>query len=62
MTENGDPLENAIAERLNGILKNEYLSDSPVESIGDAKVVLSRAVYLYNEDRHHMSIGNHYPS
>lgn len=62
MTENGDPLENAIAERLNGILKDEYLNDSPVKSIGDAKVVLSRAVYLYNEDRPHMSIGNHYPS
>jgi len=62
MTENGDPLENAIAERLNGILKDEYLNDSPVKSIADAKVVLSRAVYLYNEDRPHMSIGNHYPS
>ena len=26
MTENGDPLENAIAERINGILKDEYLN------------------------------------
>ena len=25
MTENGDPLENAIAERVNGILKEDYL-------------------------------------
>jgi hypothetical protein len=25
MTENGDPLENAIAERINGIIKGEYL-------------------------------------
>ncbi len=25
MTENGDPLENAIAERVNGIIKEEYL-------------------------------------
>jgi putative transposase len=24
MTENGDPYENAIAERVNGILKDEY--------------------------------------
>jgi transposase InsO family protein len=62
MTENGDPLENAIAERLNGILKDEYLNDSPVKSIADAKSVLSQAVYLYNEDRPHMSIGNLYPS
>jgi hypothetical protein len=26
MTENGDPLENAIAERVNGILKSEWLN------------------------------------
>jgi putative transposase len=62
MTENGDPLENAIAERLNGILKDEYLTDSPVKSINDARIVLARAVQLYNEDRPHMSIGNLYPS
>jgi transposase InsO family protein len=62
MTENGDPLENAIAERLNGILKDEYLTDSPVKSIDDARIVLARAVQLYNEDRPHMSIGNLYPS
>ena len=46
MTENGDPLENAIAERLNGILKDEYLSDIPVRSIEDAREVLSTAVNL----------------
>lgn len=62
MTENGDPLENAIAERLNGILKDEYLLDSPVKSLDDAKRTLAKAVYLYNEDRPHMSIGNQYPS
>ena len=62
MTENGDPLENALAERLNGILKDEYLNDSKVTSIGEAREVLARSVTLYNEDRPHMSIGNLYPS
>ena len=62
MTENGDPLENALAERLNGILKDEYLNDSQVTSIEDARKVLSRSVDLYNEDRPHMSIGNLCPS
>jgi putative transposase len=62
MTENGDPLENAVAERLNGIIKDEYLNDSNVKSIEDAKIVLAHAVNLYNEERPHMSIGNHYPS
>ena len=50
MTENGDPLENAIAERLNGILKDEYLTDRPVKSIHEARTILAKAVYLYNDD------------
>ena len=62
MTENGDPLENAIAERLNGILKDEYLNDNVVKSIKSARDVLTQAVTLYNEDRPHMSVGNNYPS
>jgi putative transposase len=62
MTENGDPLENALAERLNGILKDEYLNDSQVTSIEEARKVLARSVSLYNEDRPHMSIGNLYPT
>jgi transposase InsO family protein len=62
MTENGDPLENAIAERVNGILKEEYLIDYKVESVKDAKTVLDFVVKLYNEERPHMSIGNLYPS
>jgi len=61
MTENGDPLENAIAERINGILKDEYLIDSVVGSISEAKAILKRSVIYYNEDRPHMSIGNNYP-
>ena len=62
MTENGDPLENALAERVNGILKDEYLNESRVTSIEEARKVLTRSVILYNEDRPHMSIGNKYPS
>jgi putative transposase len=62
MTENGDPLENAIAERLNGILKDEYLNDSQVKSIEEARLILAKSVQLYNEDRPHMSIGNQYPN
>jgi putative transposase len=58
MTENGDPLENAIAERVNGIIKEEYLQDYTVNTITEAKKVLSFVVKLYNEERPHMSIGN----
>lgn len=62
MTENGDPLENAIAERLNGIIKGEYLIDYPVNNLTDAKRILEAVVVLYNEDRPHASISNLTPS
>lgn len=46
MTENGDPLENAIAERVNGIIKEEYLNDYQVDDLGEAKELLSAVVQL----------------
>ena len=62
MTENGDPLENAIAERINGIIKGEYLFDYEIKSLSKAKEVLKSVVKLYNDDRPHSSIGNATPS
>ncbi len=62
MTENGDPRENAVAERVNGIIKEEYLQDYTVNTIVEAKKVLAFVVKLYNEERPHMSIGNLLPS
>jgi transposase InsO family protein len=58
MTENGDPLENAIAERINGIIKEEYLDTYDVMNIKEAKELLSNVVILYNKERPHMSISN----
>lgn len=58
MTENGDPLENPIAERVNGILKEEYLDCYEVDNLYEAKVLLKQVIRLYNEERPHMSIGN----
>jgi putative transposase len=57
MTENGDPLENSIAERINGILKEEYLEHCSIGNIQEAKGHLDKAVKLYNNERPHMSIG-----
>ena len=62
MTESGDPLENAVAERVNGIIKEEYLKDYEVRNIKEAKKILSFVVNLYNEERPHNSIGNHVPN
>ncbi|WP_452598013.1 integrase core domain-containing protein [Pontimicrobium sp. MEBiC01747] len=61
-TENADPLENAIAERFNGIIKEEYLNDYQVKNIESAKDLLKAVVNLYNNERPHMSIGNLKPN
>jgi len=62
MTENGDPLENAVAERINGIIKGEYLDCYQVTSLTEAGELLGEVVRMYNEERPHMSIGNMKPS
>lgn len=62
MTENGDPLENAIAERINGIIKDEYLDPYQVKNMTEARLLLKRAVDLYNNERPHMSIENLTPN
>ncbi|KYG75368.1 hypothetical protein AWN68_07410 [Roseivirga echinicomitans] len=53
MTEHVDPLENAIAERVNGIIINEY----EVDNLTEARALLKEIVKLYNEERPHMSLG-----
>ena len=62
MTENGDPLENAVAERVNGIIKDEYLDNYQVTAISEAKELLASVVNLYNNERPHMSISNFTPN
>jgi putative transposase len=56
MTEDGDPRDNAIAERVNGILKNEYLIHYKIDTIEQAKLALTEAVNLYNNERPHLSV------
>jgi transposase InsO family protein len=56
MTENGDPRENAIAERVNGILKDEWLNQIRLKSIEEAIKELKRIVLIYNSCRPHSSL------
>jgi transposase InsO family protein len=62
MTENGDPRENAVAERVNGIIKDEYLENYSVNNLNEAKELLDAVVALYNEERPHMTINNLVPN
>lgn len=60
MTQSGDPLENAIAERVNGILKTELIS-SAYEDIDKAALSIARAVIIYNFKRRHSSLNYQIP-
>jgi len=55
MTENGDPYENAIAERVNGILKTEFGLNALFKTHYDALLAVNKAVSAYNILRPHMS-------
>lgn len=56
MTENGDPLENAVAERVNGILKDEWLNDIKIKSKQQLVFELTRIINIYNNIRPHSSV------
>ena len=56
ITKNGDPLENAVAERVNGILKNEYLCHYPLTHLSQVAELLPDIINRYNKLRPHQSI------
>ena len=55
MTQNGDPYENAIAERLNGILKGELISRH-YDTVDNASNHIARCITIYNYKRRHSSL------
>ena len=56
MTEENHCYENAIAERVNGILKDEFYLDQTFDSLQHAKKATKNAIKLYNEIRLHLSL------
>lgn len=61
MTEDGDPRENAIAERINGILKSEYIEPLKTQSRMPLAEIISTAIHRYNSLRPHLSCDMHTP-
>jgi transposase InsO family protein len=55
-TQQYDPYENAIAERINGILKYEFGLKNTIKSVELAKKMTAEAVILYNKERMHWSL------
>lgn len=56
MTENGDPYENALAERMNRTLKEEFGLGNVLKSKLHAKLLTEEAIDLYNNHRPHLSL------
>lgn len=55
MTQNSDPYENAVAERINGILKQEFMIDKFEQSLKTIKVLVKQSIEVYNDKRPHLS-------
>lgn len=61
MGEIGNCYDNALAERVNGILKLEYGLNGLFVSTKQAKRAVREAVWLYNYDRPHLALNYQYP-
>ena len=55
MTDGYDCYQNALAERVNGILKDEFLFVLP-DNLAQARLLVDQAVHLYNEERPHLAL------
>lgn len=55
MTDGYDCYQNAMAERINGILKTEFLLNRP-RNLADAVKMVDESVLIYNRERPHLSL------
>lgn len=56
-TQQYDPYENAVAERINGILKYEFGLKKTIKNVAIARQIMKQATKIYNEQRLHWSLG-----
>lgn len=57
MTDENHCYQNAVAERINGILKDEFNIDQVFSSFMEAQAAVSKAILVYNTKRTHWSLG-----
>lgn len=55
MTEKYDPYQNAIAERINGILKQEFIGSLKINKLEMMRAFIENSIYVYNNYRPHFS-------
>ena len=56
MTQNGSPYENALAERMNGIIKTEFFPSRNYQNHNEAKKAIVKIIDTYNHLRPHSSL------
>lgn len=56
MTEESHVYENALAERVNGILKSELIINKVLPSVTIARRVIAQSIEIYNKERLHFSL------
>jgi transposase InsO family protein len=61
MTEPSSPTQNAIAERVNGILKTEWIYHRKYKNAEEAKAHIEEIIHIYNTERLHHSLDFHTP-
>lgn len=62
MTEQYDPYQNAVAERVNGILKQEFILGIKVKDLELMKKLIDQSIEIYNNERPHLSCHMHTPN
>jgi transposase InsO family protein len=55
------PWENGIAERINGVIKNNYLKHRRIENYQDLIREVDHAVQMYNYDKPHIRLNRNTP-
>ena len=55
MTESYDPYQNAVAERVNGILKQEFMIDGHRVGLPGITQIVQESIHIYNTKRPHWS-------
>ncbi|WP_040416731.1 integrase core domain-containing protein, partial [Cyclobacterium qasimii] len=55
MTESYDPYQNAVAERVNGILKHEFILGITIKDLKLMNILIEESIYIYNNERPHWS-------
>ena len=61
MTDGYDCYQNALAERMNGIIKEEFITTKP-KTVDMARKIVEQSIRIYNSKRPHLSLNYKTPN